>query len=142
MEVLDALARAEVDAAAGAIDARMLVFEQAGILESLAGGGQGIGAVDATVLPALGFGYPTTQIEVLDLGGERGRKAPGIEVTDRSHAVASFHQGGKHLRHAVPQRGDGAHAGDNDSFSHQRCPLSAMPSPICGSPRQRTDPWA
>jgi len=51
IEVLDALAGAEVDANASRID--LVMIEQVGIAERLVSGGKGEAGIDAGILPAL-----------------------------------------------------------------------------------------
>ena len=61
------------------------------------------------------------QVEVLDLGGERGREGAGVEVGDRPDAALALELVGEQLRDGVPQRGDRAHAGDDDATRMHVC---------------------
>ena len=93
-------------------------IEQAGVFQRLLGGGGGELAVDARMLPAAGVGDEAAKVEVLDLGGELRRKAVGVEAVDRPDAAAALQLGVVHGVHAVAQRRDRAHAGDDNSSSH------------------------
>ena len=73
VEILDAFAGAEIDAEA-ACD-RPGIVEEAGVGQRLLGGGGGERAVETRIVPAFAMGHEALQVEVLDLGGELGRKA-------------------------------------------------------------------
>ena len=126
MEILDAFAGAEVDAEARAIHPAVVRTEQAGVFQRLPGRGGGELAVDAGVLPAAGVRHEAAEVEVLDLGGELRREAAGVEPADRPDAAAALHLGVEHRVHAVSQRRDRAHAGDDNSSSHIWCSVFSV----------------
>ena len=90
------------------------------MFQRLLGGGGGELAVDAGMFPAAGVGHEAAEVEILDLGGEVRRKALGVEAADRPDAAAAFQLGGEHGVHAVAQRRDRAHAGDDNASSHSK----------------------
>src|SRR5262249_44818008 len=51
-------------------------------------------------------------------GRDPGRERRSVEARDEAHAAAPRDEGAEQLVHAVTQRCDGAHAGDNDAAAH------------------------
>ena len=69
--------------------------------------------------PATRIAYVSSEVEILDLGGSKlGGKRRGIEQGDRADAALAPQLIFIQVVDAVPQRGDRAHAGDDDSTSH------------------------
>ena len=78
VEILDAFAGAEIDAHAATVVTRNV--EDAGIGQRLLGGGGRKGAVQTCIVPAFAMGHEALEVEVLHLGGKRGRKGLGTEM--------------------------------------------------------------
>src|SRR5581483_3852249 len=125
LHFLRPLAGAEVDAEAVAARA---VAEQAGILQRQAGGRGGEPARRAGVRPKLRLADVAAEVEVLHLRGEARREGGGVEVRDRPDAAATLQLGAEQLLDHIAQRGDHAHAGDDDA-PHATTPTASAPSP-------------
>jgi len=98
-------------------DARLLPFEfggrQARILDGELGGGDGV--LDEEVhLPSLFFFDEGAGIEILDLAGEPGGEAGGVEPGDRPDAAGAAQQALPGRTGSDAERGDQADAGDHD----------------------------
>src|SRR5204863_1595174 len=76
-------------------------------------GAQGEAGVDAAVGPLLGVLDEPAQVVVLDLGGEGGWEGAGVPAPDWADPRPPLDLGGEQLGHAVPQRRDDAHPGDD-----------------------------
>src|SRR5262249_18990028 len=85
VEVLHPLARAEVGAEPVAVHLGP-AGQQARVIQRLLGRGGGEPGVDPGVLPARRVLDEPPQVEVADLGGERGGEAAGGEAVERAHA--------------------------------------------------------
>src|SRR5438552_2621212 len=116
VEILNALAGAEVDAEPIAID---LVMEQARVFQGVPGGSGGEAAVSPRVVPAVRILDVPGQVEIPHLRGDLGREALGVKERDAADAATAFELVAVQLRHAVSERRDRAHAGDNNSSSHR-----------------------
>jgi hypothetical protein len=117
VEVLDALAGAEVNPQAGAIHAR--VVESARVGERQPGGGGGEAAVGARIGPAPRVVHVAAEVEVPDLGGEPGRERAGVKRGDRPDAAAPLQLAAEEFLHVIAQGGDNAHPGDDHPPSHR-----------------------
>src|SRR5579884_306482 len=91
MEVLNALAGAEIDAETIAV--HTIVVQQAGVLKRFLSGNGGELTVHAGMGPTAAIGNEAPQIEVFHLGGELSRKAPGIERRNGTDAVFALELG-------------------------------------------------
>src|SRR5262249_50909109 len=123
MEILYALARADVDPDAAAIYRR--VVEQLRVLEGLFGRAERKTRVDAAIRPPLRVFDIASQVQIRHLGGELGRKAAGIKMLDRTNPATALHLGLKQFVHRVAQRRDDAHA-RNHYFSSLSTHHSAL----------------
>ena len=87
---------------------------QPGLIHGLAGGDErelDVAVVAALLLAVEDRGW----VEVLDLGGDPGRKARRIELRDGADARAAGDHRLPRRRHVESERCDGAHAGDDDA---------------------------
>ena len=126
VKILNPFAGAEIDAEARAIDRGIVTGRPASARACWAAA-----AAKQLLAPELAHSLRIAnvlaQIEILDLGRELGRKRAGIEQRDRPDAAAAFELIAVEIVHGNAQRRDRAHAGDDNTSSHDQLLSSSLP---------------
>src|SRR5260370_36186386 len=94
------------------------MLKQLGVGQGLLGGCRGELAVGTGIDPPFRVLDKSAQIEILNLSGEFGRKRSRVEPLNRSDAALAFQLRLIELCHAVTQRRDRSHPGNDNSSTH------------------------